>query len=111
MSTLLKFVGIALIVCAGLLLFAQFCVEHNSVAQLSQVVLQYDWAFLIWRYAAYLLVVVCWPHFIQCMGVHQQWPEQTINYFSRQRWKLTILFLCIEVLFVYNWVGRLIGWI
>ena len=111
MSTLLKILIITVIACLGMLFFSHFCLELNAPSKSLQLIVHYHFAFCIWRYFLYIVVLVFWPKLIEWIGVQQNWQAQTIIYLSNQRIKVFCFFVIIEVFFVSNVIGHLIAWL
>ena len=109
MSAILKFIFFIFIASVCFLLFGHFILGHTSTLFLSQTLIKYHWAFTIWRYLIYVLALIFWPYIVELIGTRKNWQPQTIIYLSNQRVKLFWLFVIIEVFFVYNLVGRVIG--
>ncbi len=105
MSTFLKLAVCIAISVVGLVCTAQVILESHI--DLSQIFIQSPWVLLAWRCLNYGLILILWPYAIRWIGLQQQWKPHTIFYVTQQRFKLLILFVIIELFFVYNVVGRL----
>lgn len=85
--------------------------QHSSIKHGMQVVSPYFIGFLILRYTLYVLLVVFWPKIIFCIGKAKKWHPEFTTVLAKQRLKLTLFFILIEALFVYNIVGHILMWL
>ncbi|MBX9706200.1 MAG: hypothetical protein K2Q14_04670 [Gammaproteobacteria bacterium] len=111
MSNLLKIAVITLIVCIAMMGIGHFFLQYSVVNKGLQTITAHYWAFALFRYLLYGLVVLYWPIFIKISGKRQHWTEETIAIFSKLRLKLIGLFIIIEVFFVYNLLSHLVIWL
>lgn len=100
-----------IILCMGLLLMSHYLIESNNMQILSKVMMNYRLVFNLSRYTLYAFVLALWPYFIRTTGTCQQWSSKMINYLSRQRLKLSIFFMVVEVFFVYGFLDSFIVWL
>lgn len=111
MKKLLQFCLLIFVVSTALLLISHCVMEINSVQTVSQVIVQHSWVFTLCRYGLYAIVLICWPYFIEFIGIRQKWSPETVIYLSHQRLKLFGLLAFIEIFFVDNLLGHLFMWL
>ena len=98
-----------LLLCASLFFISHYLFLLHSTHVLSQRLIHYHDALILWRYACYALIFILWPYFVKCVGHRQEWQAETITYLSNQRLKLLALFVIFEIFFVFNVVGKILG--
>ncbi len=111
MKTLLRLSLFVVIACLGLFFISHYLFFLSLKHTLSQPLANYHYILMLWRYSFYALLFFLWPHFIMHIGERQRWPSETIVYLSNQRLKLLALFLIFEIFFVFNILGKLLGYL
>ncbi len=105
------FTAFILLLSGGLIAISHFFLEHNATLALSQAVGHYRILVTIVRYIIYAFIIILWPFIAQKVGARQQWSTATVSYLTHQRIRLLVLFIIIEVFFVYDLFGHLLSWL
>lgn len=95
--------------CFILLFLSHILLQNNSSNQFLQGIKQHQLILTFWRFSLYILAILFWPVFIKIIGKRQHWPDKLVYQLSHQRTKLLIFFVIIEIFFIYNLIGYLLG--
>lgn len=111
MSTQLIKLLLPLLLCFSAIAMGYIFIQHTHSQGLIQALSRYHELFDIWHLILYIIFIFSWPYFIQYKAKQRHWNDSMANTLTRQRIKIAVFFILIEIFIVHNALGHFISWI
>ena len=93
----LRFLFILLSMLALVTPLAWFSVSHpNDAKSISAIIAQHGFLFTGFRCLVIAIVFIFWRSFVHYVGIRRHWPDQRIQFWQSQRFKITLWLTLFE---------------